>query len=84
MPGWYAVAEKDLPVKLPYIENFRPTGTDQSPLAAVKEFYQTTCPSCGSEARRETDVSDTFLDSAWYYIGYLAKENSNFEFSFAR
>ena len=79
MPGWYAVAEKDLPVKLPYIENFRPTGTDQSPLAAVKEFYQTTCPSCGSEARRETDVSDTFLDSAWYYIGYLAKENSKFE-----
>ena len=79
MPGWYPVPEASLPVELPYIENFRPTGTEQSPLAAVESFYKTACPSCGGEARRETDVSDTFLDSAWYYIGYLAKENSKFE-----
>ena len=71
MPGWYAVPEKDLPVKLPYIENFRPTGTDKSPLATVEHFYKVRCPKCTSWARRETDVSDTFLDSAWYYLGYL-------------
>ncbi len=72
MPGWYAVPEKDLPVKLPMVEDFRPTGTGHSPLASVKSFYETKCPACGKKAVRETDVSDTFLDSAWYYIGYLA------------
>ncbi len=70
-PGWIAVLEKDLPVKLPYLKNFRPKGKGASPLASVKSFYETKCPKCGGKARRETDVSDTFLDSAWYYIGYL-------------
>lgn len=68
---WQPVPEKDLPVILPKIKNFRPTGTNQSPLASVEKFYKTKCPNCGGEARRETDVSDTFLDSAWYYLGYL-------------
>jgi leucyl-tRNA synthetase len=80
MPGWYAVSEYDLPVVLPIVKNFRPEGTGQSPLASVEEFYKTTCPACGNVARRETDVSDTFLDSAWYYIGYLQKF-FNFQFS---
>lgn len=79
MPGWFAVPEKDLPVQLPRVKEFRPTGTDQSPLATVETFYKVRCPKCKKWARRETDVSDTFLDSAWYYIGYLAKENSKFE-----
>lgn len=70
-PGWIAVPEKDLPVKLPYTKNFRPTGTEKSPLATIEKFYKVRCPKCNSWARRETDVSDTFLDSAWYYIGYL-------------
>lgn len=73
MPGWYSVPEKDLPVELPYVEDFRPRGKGDSPLASVPEFYKTTCPGCGGPAKRETDVSDTFLDSAWYYIGYLQK-----------
>src|SRR3989338_7117383 len=70
-PGWIAMSEKDLPVRLPYLKNFRPTGTEKSPLALVEKFYKVRCPKCKSWARRETDVSDTFLDSAWYYLGYL-------------
>ncbi len=78
MPGWYAVPERDLPVKLPYIKDFRPTGTDKSPLASVEEFYKVRCPKCHASARRETDVSDTFLDSAWYYLRYPSvKEKGN-------
>ncbi len=73
--GWNPVPEKDLPVKLPHLKNFRPTGTDQSPLAADEKFYKVKCPQCQGWARRETDVSDTFLDSAWYYLGYLILGN---------
>lgn len=69
-PGWHAVPPDQLPVLLPYVKNFRPTGTGVSPLAADEGFKKTICPKCGSEARRETDVSDTFLDSAWYYYRY--------------
>ncbi|MCX6702890.1 MAG: leucine--tRNA ligase [Candidatus Wolfebacteria bacterium] len=75
MPGWYAVPEKQLPVKLPFVKNFRPQGDGRSPLASVKSFHETKCPRCKSKARRETDVSDTFLDSAWYFLRYPSANN---------
>lgn len=72
--GIIPVPEDQLPVLLPYVKDFRPTGTDKSPLAAVESFVQVHCPACGGEARRETDVSDTFLDSSWYYLRYPSSE----------
>jgi leucyl-tRNA synthetase len=72
--GQVPVPEAHLPVLLPYTEHFRPLGTGESPLQAVPEFVHTSCPQCGGPARRETDVSDNFLDSAWYYLRYTATE----------
>src|SRR5207247_3321881 len=73
--GAVPVPEEQLPVILPYIENWMPTGTGTSPLAAIESFVNTTCPICGQSARRETDVSDNFLDSAWYFLRYLSHDD---------
>ena len=70
--GTLPVPEEQLPVLLPRLEQFRPTGT--APLASIPAFINTRCPQCGGAARRETDVSDNFLDSAWYYLRYTSTE----------
>ncbi|MHC4235171.1 MAG: leucine--tRNA ligase [Planctomycetota bacterium] len=68
--GAVPVPEDDLPVLLPYVENFKPDETGVGPLARSEEFLSVECPTCGGAAKRETDVSDTFLDSAWYFMRY--------------
>jgi len=82
--GTVPVPEEDLPVLLPYVEDFRPDAGGVSPLARVEEFYRVECPGCGGGARRDTDVSDTFLDSGWYFLRYPSTEFDDRPFDDAR
>jgi leucyl-tRNA synthetase len=68
--GPVPVPEEQLPVLLPEVTDYAPGGVGSSPLARIPEFVNTVCPVCGQPARRETDVSDNFLDSAWYFLRY--------------
>ena len=69
-PGWIAVPERDLPLELPDIKDFRPTDKGDSPLAKAEKWVKTTCPKCGGPAQRETDVMPNWAGSNWYYLAY--------------
>ncbi len=78
--GPVPVPEKDLPVLLPWVEDTRPDDSGVSPLARHEEWYRVPCPRCGKTGRRETDVSDTFLDSAWYFLRYPSADRADLAF----
>ncbi len=78
--GPVPVPEEDLPVVLPPLEDFRPDDSGISPLARDEAWYRVPCPKCGAPARRETDVSDTFLDSSWYFLRYPSADRGDVAF----
>ena len=78
--GTVPVPEHDLPVVLPKLDDYRPDDTGISPLARNEAWYRVPCPRCGTTARRETDVSDTFLDSAWYFLRYPSADRDDVPF----
>jgi leucyl-tRNA synthetase len=81
--GTVPVPVEQLPVLLPHVENYKPDESGVSPLARVEEWYRVPCPTCGAQARRETDVSDTFLDSAWYFLRYPSANRADVPFDAA-
>jgi leucyl-tRNA synthetase len=79
--GPVPVPEKDLPVRLPEVERYAPSGTGESPLATIEEWVRTTCPRCGGPARRETNTMPQWAGSCWYYLRYLDAQNPDAAFS---
>ena len=75
--GWVPVDEKDLPLRLPDIEDYEPGENGESPLAKHTEWIKTTCPHCGGSATRETDTMPQWAGSSWYYLRYMDPHNDN-------
>jgi leucyl-tRNA synthetase len=74
--GWQPVPETELPIKLPEVEHYEPTQTGESPLAAISEWVNTTCPQCEGPAKRETDTMPNWAGSDWYFLRYLDPNNT--------
>lgn len=68
--GWQAVPDEQLPVTLPEVEKYEPTDTGESPLSVIDDWVNTTCPSCGGPAKRETDTMPNWAGSSWYFLAY--------------
>lgn len=73
--GIVAVPEEQLPLKLPEVDSYEPTGTGESPLAAIEDWVNTKCPSCEGEARRETNTMPQWAGSCWYYLRFCDPHN---------
>jgi len=74
-PGWTALQEKDLPLVLPELKDFKPTGDGNPPLSKAKDWIKATCPKCGGGAIRETNTMPQWAGSCWYFIRYLDPKN---------
>ena len=73
--GYVPVPEESLPLELPDVESYMPTDNGESPLAAMTDWVNTTCPCCGGPAKRETDTMPQWAGSSWYYIRYTDPKN---------
>ena len=76
--GTLPLSEKDLPLILPPLEKYEPSGTGESPLALAKDWLNTTCPKCGGSAKRETNTMPQWAGSCWYYLRYIDTKNDEF------
>ena len=74
--GCVPVPEEELPLRLPDVESYQPTGTGESPLAGIEEWVNTTCPVCGAPAKRETNTMPQWAGSSWYFLRYVDSHNS--------
>lgn len=73
--GCVPVPENELPLLLPEVESYQPTGTGESPLADIEEWVNTTCPKCGGKAKRETNTMPQWAGSSWYFLRYVDNKN---------
>lgn len=73
--GWLPLDEKDLPLVLPEVDEFKPGENGESPLAALNDWINTTCPHCGGAAKRETDTMPQWAGSSWYFLRYIDAHN---------
>ena len=73
--GWVPIDEESLPLTLPDVESYEPTDNGESPLAAMTDWVNTTCPKCGGKARRETDTMPQWAGSSWYFLRYCDPHN---------
>ena len=73
--GAVPVPEEELPLLLPEVESYQPTGTGESPLADITDWVNTTCPCCGAPAKRETNTMPQWAGSSWYFLRYIDNKN---------
>jgi len=74
--GWTPISENNLPLELPKVKHYEPTGTGESPLANIDKWVNTTCPKCGGPAKRETNTMPQWAGSCWYYLRYIDPNNN--------
>lgn len=74
--GQVAVPEEQLPIRLPMVDSYEPTDNGESPLAAIEDWVNTTCPKCGAPAKRETDTMPQWAGSSWYFLRYCDPHNN--------